>query len=132
MAKNLALGPILAHLAQIQVIKFFVSKIWLCQLQDVMVSYQSCRISIKTNDPILRKEGWRDGGRDRGQTDGQEWFHKMLSDLSPVSKNRNLMKKNLTLTITMTYKNSWQNLYLFSIFSFQFQKTYVLQSKYLT
>ena len=71
MAKNLALGPILAHLAQIQVIKFFVSKIWLCQLQDVMVSYQSCRISIKTNDPILRKEGWRDGGTEGG-TGGTE------------------------------------------------------------
>ena len=71
MAKNLALGPILAHLAQIQVIKFFVSKIWLCQLQDVMVSYQSCRISIKTNDPILRKEGWRDGGTEGGIEDRQ-------------------------------------------------------------
>ena len=38
MAKNLVLGPILVHLAQIQVKNFFFSKIWLCQLA-IMVSY---------------------------------------------------------------------------------------------
>ena len=39
MAKNLFLGPIWVHLAQIQVVNFFFSKIWLRQSLDIMVSY---------------------------------------------------------------------------------------------
>ena len=48
IAKNLVLGPILAHLAQIRATKFFFinlalpiffSKIWLPQSLDIIVSY---------------------------------------------------------------------------------------------
>ena len=38
MAKNLALGPILAPLAQILTLKVF-PKIWLCQFVDIIISY---------------------------------------------------------------------------------------------
>ena len=38
MAKNLVLGSILAHLAQIRAANFF-PKIWLRQSLDIMVSY---------------------------------------------------------------------------------------------
>ena len=52
MAKNLVLGPILTHLAQIQDTKFFFQKF-------DSISH----LSDKTNDPILRKlnDGWMDG-----------------------------------------------------------------------
>ena len=70
MAKNLVLGPILAHLAQSLATNFFFffSKIWLHQSLDIMVSYHHVQYQKKTNDPILRKLS---DGRTDGQTDGQ-------------------------------------------------------------
>ena len=66
MAKNLLLGAILAHLAQIQDANFFFSssKIWLHQLLDIKVSYHHVQYQKKTNDPVLRKPSDR-------RTDGQ-------------------------------------------------------------
>ena len=67
MAKNLVSGLILAHLAKIQVAKFFfknqVLSVFRCHGQ-----LSSCTILKKTNDPILRKLS--DGQTDR-QTDRQ-------------------------------------------------------------
>ena len=54
MVKSLVLGPILAHLVQIQATIFFSSKIWLCQSLDIIVSYHHVLYQKKTNDPILR------------------------------------------------------------------------------
>ena len=34
---------------------FFFSKIWLCQLLDIMVNYYQTQYQKKANDPILRK-----------------------------------------------------------------------------
>ena len=72
MAKNLVLrmwpdfglfGPDLGRY-------FSFQNIWLCQSQDVMVSYHNVQYQKKTNDPILRKlsNGWTDRPTDR-QTD---------------------------------------------------------------
>ena len=62
MAKNLVLGPILAHLAQIWAPNFFFKN-----LASSVTRYHgqlsSCTISEKTNDPILRKLS--DGQTDR-------------------------------------------------------------------
>ena len=71
MAKNLVLGPILAHLAQIQAAKLF-PKIWLRQSLDIMVSYHHVQYQKKTNDPILRKLS--DGGTDRRKTDESDFI----------------------------------------------------------
>ena len=46
------------NLAQIQAADFFFfffSKIWLCQLLDIMVNYYQTQYQKKANDPILRK-----------------------------------------------------------------------------
>ena len=54
MAKNLVLGPILTHLAQIWATQFFKKNL----APSVTICYgqlSSCTISEKTNDPILRK-----------------------------------------------------------------------------
>ena len=66
MAKNLGLGLILAHLAQICATKFFFKN-----LASSVTRYDgqlsSCTISERTNDPILRKlsVGRTDGEMDR-------------------------------------------------------------------
>ena len=58
MAKNLILGR-----------EIFVSKIWLGQSLDIMVSQlSSCTIAEKINDPILRKLS---DGRTDGRIDGR-------------------------------------------------------------
>ena len=72
MAKKLVLGPILTHLAQIQVVKVFFKNL----ARSVTRYYgqlASCTISKKTNDSILRKlsDGPTDGPTDR-RTDGRE------------------------------------------------------------
>ena len=62
MAKNLALGPILAHFLQIGAAKFFLKS-----LAPSVTRYygqlSSYIIAEKTNDPILRKRS--DGRTDR-------------------------------------------------------------------
>ena len=47
--------PDFGHLVQIQAVKYFFSKICLCQSLEVMVSYHHVPYQKKTNDPILRK-----------------------------------------------------------------------------
>ena len=65
MTKNLVLGLILAHLAQMPAATFFFSsKIWLRQSLDVMVSYQHVQYQKK-----LMIQSWEnlvtDGQNDR-------------------------------------------------------------------
>ena len=48
------LGPWQAW-AEIRAVKFFSSKIWLCQSLDYHGQLSSCTISEKTDDPVLRK-----------------------------------------------------------------------------
>ena len=80
--KTLVLGPILGHLGcQI----FFFFKNLARSITRYYGQLTSCIISEKTNDPILIKlnDGWTDRHMDRWTdrgTDGQEWFHKTLSD----------------------------------------------------
>ena len=50
MAKNLFLGLILAHLAQIRAAKNLALSVTRCHGE-----LSSCTISEKTNDPIMRK-----------------------------------------------------------------------------
>ena len=73
MAKNLVLGPILAHLAKILATNLALSVTKYSQLS-------SCTIPEKTNNPILKKLNHGQTARqwDR-QTDG-EWFITTLSD----------------------------------------------------
>ena len=71
MAKNLVLGPILAHLAQIQAAKLF-SKNLAPSVTGYYGQLSSCTISEKTNDPILRKLS--DGGTDRRKTDESDFI----------------------------------------------------------
>ena len=92
MTKNLILGPILAHLAQIWSTNFFLfffSKIWLYQSLDIMVSYHYvkslCTISSLTLCTITRYniQSWENLVTDRGtegQAEGPKWFHRMLSN----------------------------------------------------
>ena len=76
MAKNLVLGPILTHLAQIGAANFFKKNLTPSDTRYYgQLSWYT--ISEKTNDPILRKLS--DGQTD-GQTDRREWFHRVLSD----------------------------------------------------
>ena len=88
MAKNLISDLILAHLAQIWSTNFF-SKIWLYQSLDIMVSYHYvkslCTISSLTLCTITRYniQSWENLATDigtEGQTEGQKWFHRMLSN----------------------------------------------------
>ena len=72
MAKELVLGLILDHLDQIWTATFF-SFFFFKNLSRSVTRYhgqQSCTISEKTNDPILRKlgDGQTDGGTE-GQVD---------------------------------------------------------------
>ena len=78
MAKNLALGPILAHLAQIQVIKFFCFKNMALPVTRCHGQLSSCRISVKTNEPILRKlsDGGTDGGIEDRQMDKSDFIRR--------------------------------------------------------
>ena len=62
MAKNLVLGPILAHLAQIWAPNFFFKNL-AASVTRYHGQLSSCTISEKTNDPILRKLS--DGQTDR-------------------------------------------------------------------
>ena len=75
--KSLALGQIWTHVAKIRIANFS-SKIWLQQSLDVMVSYHHVQYQKK-----LMIQSWKnlvtDGQTDR-PTDGQEWFHRMLSN----------------------------------------------------
>ena len=68
MAKNIVLGSILAHLAQIQAIKIFFKN-----LAPSVTRYygrlSSCTISEKINDPFLEKLS---DGRTEGRTEGRE------------------------------------------------------------
>ena len=71
MAKELVLGLILDHLDQIWAATFFF--FFFKNLSRSVTRYhgqQSCTISEKTNDPILRKlgDGQTDGGTE-GQVD---------------------------------------------------------------
>ena len=59
--KNLVLGPILTHLAQIRGTKFFFSKTWLRKSLDIMVSYHHVQ---------YQWDGQTDRQMDR-RTDGQ-------------------------------------------------------------
>ena len=59
MAKNLALGPILAPLAQILTLKVF-PKIWLCQFVDIIISYH--HVQYQKN---LMIKYWENVGTDR-------------------------------------------------------------------
>ena len=73
MAKELVLGLILDHLDQIWTATFFFFFFFFKNLSWSVTRYhgqQSCTISEKTNDPILRKlgDGQTDGGTE-GQVD---------------------------------------------------------------
>ena len=73
MAKELVLGLILDHLDQIWTATFFFFFFFFKNLSRSVTRYhgqQSCTISEKTNDPILRKlgDGQTDGGTE-GQVD---------------------------------------------------------------
>ena len=65
MTKNLVLGLILAHLAQIQAANFFLKNLAL-PVARYHGQLSSCTILEKTKDPILRKlsDGRTDGQRD--------------------------------------------------------------------
>ena len=68
MAKNLVLGPILAHLAQFWAAKFFYFKNLALSVTRYYVQLSSCTISTKkTNYPTLRKlsDGPTDGQMDQ-------------------------------------------------------------------
>ena len=85
MAKKLVLGPILAHLAQIRAaifffFFFFLSKIWLRQSLDIMVSYHDLQYQKK-----LMIQSWGNLVMD-GRIDGRELFHRTLSDWRQASK----------------------------------------------
>ena len=70
--KILALDPILAHLAQIRVINFFFFfKNMALSVTRCHGQLSSCRTSVKTNDPILRKlsDGRTEGGVQDRQMD---------------------------------------------------------------
>ena len=70
MAKELVLGLILDHLDQIWAATFFFFFKNLSRSVTRYHGQQSCTISEKTNDPILRKlgDGQTDGGTE-GQVD---------------------------------------------------------------
>ena len=70
MAKELVLGLILDHLDQIWAANFFFFFKNLSRSVTRYHGQQSCTISEKTNDPILRKlgDGQTDGGTE-GQVD---------------------------------------------------------------
>ena len=72
--KNLVLGPILAHLAQIWGTKFFL-KISGSEVTRYHGQLSSCTISEKSNDPMLKKlsDGRTDGWTD-GQTDDSDFI----------------------------------------------------------
>ena len=55
MSKNLVLGLILIHLAQIQAAKFFLFKNLALSVSGYPGQLSSCTILEKTNDPILKK-----------------------------------------------------------------------------
>ena len=63
MTKNLLLGPILAHLAQIRAAKF-LKKNLAFSITRYYGQLSSCTISEKTHDPILRTDGQVDGRTD--------------------------------------------------------------------
>ena len=69
--KNLVSDPILA---QICATKFKKKKKWLRQSLKIMVSYHHVQYQKK-----LIIQSWENLVTD-GQTDGPEWFHRMLSD----------------------------------------------------
>ena len=76
MAKNLVLGPILAHLTQIRATTFFFSK------KFGFVSHQilwSAVIMGKTNDTVLRK--LQTDGRTDGQTDKSDFIEGCLTNV---------------------------------------------------
>ena len=99
MAKKLVLGPILAHLAQIWAANFFFQKSG-CQLLDVMVIYHHVQYQNK-----LIIQSWEnlvmDGRTDwwTERTEGQEWFHSMLSDQRRASKNVFVISSNAIFRI---------------------------------
>ena len=68
MAKNLASGPILAHLAQIRTANFFFFKNLAASVTRNHGQLSPCTISEKTNDPISRKLS---DGRTDERTDGE-------------------------------------------------------------
>ena len=73
---KLVLGLILAHLAQIWTTNPPPKKIWLRQSLNTMFSYH---VQYQKKLMIQSWENLTDGRTD-GQIDGQEWFHRMLSD----------------------------------------------------
>ena len=74
MAKNLVSGPILVHLAQIRTAELFFKN-----LAPSVTRYHGqlslCTISVKTNDPILKKlsDGQTDRWTDR-RTDESDFI----------------------------------------------------------
>ena len=75
MAKNLVLGPILAHFAQFaqpSSFFFFFQKLLASSVTRYHGQLSSCTISEKTDNLILTKLS-------DGRTDGREWFHRTRS-----------------------------------------------------
>ena len=71
MARNVVLGPIFSHLAQIRAANFFF-KNRASSVTRYHGNLLSCTITEKTNDPILRKlSDGRTEGRTEGRTDRQ-------------------------------------------------------------
>ena len=83
MAKNLNLGLILAHLAQIWVAKILFSKIWLRQSLDIMVSYHNVQYQKK-----LMIQSWENLVTD-GQTDESDFIRRCPTNAERLKNKTN-------------------------------------------
>ena len=91
--KNLVLGLILVHLAQIWAIKICFSKIWLCQSLAIMISYHHGQYQKKLITQSL--ENLVTDGRIDGQEEGSDFIGCSRTNVErPTIKNR-LFKKYL-------------------------------------
>ena len=77
MAKNLILSLILVRWTQVRTVKYFFFTNLAFSVTRYHGQISECKISEKTNDPIMSK--FSDGRTDR-QTDGRVWFHRTPSD----------------------------------------------------
>ena len=83
MAKNLNLGLILAHLAQIRVAEILFSKIWLRQSLDIIVSYHNVQYHKK-----LMIQFWENLVTD-GQTDESDFIRRCLTNAERLKNKTN-------------------------------------------
>ena len=88
MAKNLVLGPILVHLAQIWAAKFFFKNLAL-SVNRYYEQLSSCTVSAKTNDPILSK---LNDGRSDGQTDESDFIGRCPTNIERPKVDKKELK----------------------------------------